>query len=991
MLQDVSSQDTQAADVIFVGRQKEQHIYERLLTRKTPWVLLITGLPGSGKSALLRQLAEQTPKEDIHVVTLNFAQLSLRTDVLAILEKLAEQVAPHCDSQKSGGFTKYEEFVRVLEDGRKSVAEMGKVINQIVIARDSSTIRDVEQQFTQTSEASKEGIRQVKARVTTAFYNLISTFSPRRLVIMLDTSEWLNDPGSSEAGQVGQWVTSALVPGLHECTRQKDRQCSFVIASRDHLPLEAVPEQDVIVHTLPMLGQAEVDKYLQNKGMKDPELREQVYEITYGHPLCMSLIGELWQKQQEWGEQAFTIGELKRIPSVQQGLGTKALLQFLGERMLDTRLSWHFSDLARYSALLRSFDRSMLQAIFRDIYSEEKERELMRASYVMLRMDRYTFHDLLREIVATYIRVHEREEWLKYHKRALNYLADPSPRLDWYYHKLACNEKEGIEALERAVQQAYTDGVRERVGTLLLVAHDRTLDLSPTTYAALAYEQGRYYHSGQRWEEAVESYHQSLDLYQKVYDHLGEAKAYAAIADVQRLRKDGNLKTALQYYKQAYAIYWQMCDIPHQAYVLHAIGDVQRLLGEDTCLESYEKALTLYQANNDEINQAVVHRSLGDVLAQRSRNDRDAALKHYEQATKHYKQAFTRDPEKGKTESSNLASIYKAMGDIERSRQNRDSALRNYGEALRFYTVMDDSAGQASTSQAMGDIERSRQNWLTALEHYGEALRFYTVMDDSAGQASTSQGMGDIERSRQNWLTALEHYGESLDFSQKVGDDKKAAYVCQEAGDVLRKLNEKDTSTILEYYNKALGLYKSVGDSAGAAYVYKVMAEVEQACGDPKAQDHYKDALERYEGAKDPRGAAYVCQDIGELEQARQNLDGAQQSYDKALDYYRRVNDWAGAAYACQMSGQVKQARQNLDGAQQDYEQSLRLYQKVGNLSGQAYVYQAIGDVHKSRREWDDALENYEEALGLHRITGNQDGKGSAREAIRELQPNVAR
>ena len=55
--------------------------------------------------------------------------------------------------------------------------------------------------------------RQVRETVTKAFYAQALTFQSARLVIILDTCEWLSEP---EAVDVGQWVTDELVPGIHE-------------------------------------------------------------------------------------------------------------------------------------------------------------------------------------------------------------------------------------------------------------------------------------------------------------------------------------------------------------------------------------------------------------------------------------------------------------------------------------------------------------------------------------------------------------------------------------------------------------------------------------------------------------------------------------------------------------------------------------------------------------------------------------------------------
>src|SRR5258707_12700778 len=77
---------------IFIGREREQRLYRDFLTIVTPWVLILTGLGGSGKSRLLRHLKGHAP-QNIPVVMLDFANNVLQTDYLSILKEIARQVA----------------------------------------------------------------------------------------------------------------------------------------------------------------------------------------------------------------------------------------------------------------------------------------------------------------------------------------------------------------------------------------------------------------------------------------------------------------------------------------------------------------------------------------------------------------------------------------------------------------------------------------------------------------------------------------------------------------------------------------------------------------------------------------------------------------------------------------------------------------------------------------------------------------------------------
>ena len=89
----------------FVGRKREQQAYRQLLAQSSPWMLIITGDGGIGKSTLLRYLGENTP-QDISVITLNFANEALRTHPLKILEELSWKLAADSDAHRVDAFEK---------------------------------------------------------------------------------------------------------------------------------------------------------------------------------------------------------------------------------------------------------------------------------------------------------------------------------------------------------------------------------------------------------------------------------------------------------------------------------------------------------------------------------------------------------------------------------------------------------------------------------------------------------------------------------------------------------------------------------------------------------------------------------------------------------------------------------------------------------------------------------------------------------------------
>ena len=76
----------------------------------------------------------------------------------------------------------------------------------------------------------------------------------------------------------------------------------MVISSRVPLKFEVINGREQQRITLTMLEKPEVDHYLEQMEMQDAALLQQVYEVTRGHALCVSIIADLWKHREELSE-----------------------------------------------------------------------------------------------------------------------------------------------------------------------------------------------------------------------------------------------------------------------------------------------------------------------------------------------------------------------------------------------------------------------------------------------------------------------------------------------------------------------------------------------------------------------------------------------------------------------------------------------------------------------------------------------------------------
>jgi tetratricopeptide (TPR) repeat protein/energy-coupling factor transporter ATP-binding protein EcfA2 len=675
------------AQDIFVGREDEQEQYRDFLTREEPWMLLITGLGGIGKSRLLRHLAEQTPPHTC-VVTLNFAEeILLRTDPIKLLEALSLLLQPYTDAQQYDMFlesvqadhNQFEHYQMQMQQLAQSsnATQAGGTFRTATISMSDDTSAFLQQ----VHQAAREIQHQMWAIATDAFFMQLDTLRPTRSVFMFDTCELLNEP---ESWEVSQWLMNDFLPRLHLHTQRTEQPCFVVMASRVSPQSEVIDDQEQRHIVLSMLDKQAADEYLELVGIDDPVLRQRIYQITHGHALCISILGAFYQGS---GQLTFNTTDLSLV---QQEFDEHLSIGFINDRILNN-LASPFKELTQYGVLLRNFTLPLLKAVFPELLPEPTARycfeQFIRYPYIeSLGNYRYGFHELVREVLAKKTQKEHPEEWKRYHKNALDYFAQgqvssqPSTHpIEWYYHTLAYSiacgkEEEGIANWREALQEAHISRTHKAVNGLLQIAYDHALELTPASCAVREFEQGRSYYYIQQWEAALKSYEQALWFFEQVRDRLGQAIVAKAMGDVQRAQ--ARLDTAQQSYQKAIVLYEAEGNRSGQAKVFQALGSIKQSRHElDAALDNYEVAFRLFRQEEDQLGQADVCKAIGDV--QRASEKREEALQSYSQAIALYEDVGS---DRGKLEAERARDELYALIEIKRT---RDQAHFVYVSASR--------------------------------------------------------------------------------------------------------------------------------------------------------------------------------------------------------------------------------------------------------------------------------------------------------------------
>jgi tetratricopeptide (TPR) repeat protein len=771
----------------FVGREDHRQAYQQMLRAGNgPWMLLITGQGGNGKSRLLRQLQAETP-DGIQTGLLDFANEYLRTDPLSAAEAVGNCLEPLVDAT---GFRAFRAFRQEARAGRQRLAEMQLSLRQTITVEAGSQAQGLSQSMN-TASAVNEMRKQVERMTTEALLEMARGARGRPLTLLLDTCEWFHEPGSQD---VGTWLKDTL-PRLRE---RLGGALRVVAAGREGLE-RLFPFEGSARHNLLLLTPIELERYLQQLGMEDAITRQAVYAMTRGHPLCASIVAQVWL------ERPFGPAEL---PAFQGEFSDLAVTQWVSERVLD-RLQPPYDDLARYGVLLRSFDLPLLRAVFSELLDSGDQvfRRLIAYSFIVrLAGGRFAFHDLLRQVQAGYLRRQMPEHWKEYHQRALRFFEPQREEVfgrqfqpaDAYYHALALDEQIAGGVWERVVVEASIIGEKDYWSRLLQAAHDSALAPGKLLQATRAFHQGIFFYFAAQWDAALENYQHALALFQQVSYPLGEANTRRAIGDVYRLQDD--YAAALEIYHPALALFQQISDHLGEANTLKAIGNVQQFQDNSiAALDCYQRALVLFQQISDHLGEANTLKAIGDV--QRFQNDHLAALESYQRALTLHQRIGNRLGE---------ASTHLVIGNVQQLQNKFTAALDSYQRALALFQQIGDHLGEANTRLDIGEIQRLHKEFTAAMENYQHALALFQQVGDRLGEANILKAIGDVHQFQKNFAAALDNYQHALTLFQQVSDHQGEANCFTAMGQIAAQ--QKQYQEALHYYAMAEHLYQQIID-----------------------------------------------------------------------------------------------------------------------------------------------------------------------------------
>ncbi|MHC4559364.1 MAG: tetratricopeptide repeat protein [Planctomycetota bacterium] len=212
------------------------------------------------------------------------------------------------------------------------------------------------------------------------------------------------------------------------------------------------------------------------------------------------------------------------------------------------------------------------------------------------------------------------------------------------------------------------------------------------------------------------------------------------------LQGRGDYASALTQYEKSLKIDEELGNRKGMAASLHHIGWIHQEHGDyAAALAQYEKSLKILEELGD---REGVSKSLHHIgMIHQYRGDYAAALAQYEKSLKIFEELDDRAGVAGSLH--NIGWIHQVCGDY-------SAALARYEKSLNIKEELGDRSGMASSLHHIGIIHQARGDLATALDQYEKSLNIFEELGDRAGVASSHHQMGRLFTETKKYRKAFE-------------------------------------------------------------------------------------------------------------------------------------------------------------------------------------------------------------------------------------------
>lgn len=243
---------------------------------------------------------------------------------------------------------------------------------------------------------------------------------------------------------------------------------------------------------------------------------------------------------------------------------------------------------------------------------------------------------------------------------------------------------------------------------------------------------------------------------------------------------------------------------------------------------------------------------------------------------------------------------------------------------------------------------------------------------------------GERSLEREAYSEALESFERAMDALGRNRNPTLAARAHQGMAQALQK-----TDSRLEarwHALRALELYGETGDDSGRAGCYRILARIEQRCGDfAGAAEQIRHAIRIDEALADRSGLARDSILLANALLFKGDCRRADERYRAARSAFQAFGDEKGEGNSLLGLGMVSREVGDWDRALEHFSAALEKFEKTGYRLGVSKALSNLGATSLRMEQYDRALNHYERALEIRRSLGDKGGEALIRLNMGEI------
>jgi tetratricopeptide (TPR) repeat protein len=379
-----------------------------------------------------------------------------------------------------------------------------------------------------------------------------------------------------------------------------------------------------------------------------------------------------------------------------------------------------------------------------------------------------------------------------------------------------------------------TAKAKEQYKTAIVVAQDQVG--MEKQKSELFYRFARLKSNQGKFEEAMELYHQSLGIAEKIGDAWRKASNLHELAYIKKMK--GDTEGAIELYHQSLDIFGKIGDIRRKADTLHGLANIKRDQGK------IEESTFLYQESLD------IDNTIGNLQGKAANLNR-------------------------------LADIKVELGEIE-------GAIELYRQSLDIYKKIGNVPEKAFTLHAFANIKVKQGEIEEAIEPYKQSLRIFKKIGNVKWESATLHTLADVKVRQGEIQEAIELYQQSLQIEEKIGNAQRKAITLRQLGKVRGKQGELETANQL--LQEALSLAEQSGNVVTKALTLHEIGKLHLAQGNPEtAQQRFQQALTLYQASGNLIDRAPTLEQLAHLAHQHQDHPTALAHQREAIEIYRKI------------------------------------------------------------------------------------------------------